>query len=51
MFSSLTPAAASDFFAPAIRAWMMRSFQRAWTMAMRRSDPIQFGFLVNYGWF
>lgn len=39
MLDSLTPQASSFSLAPVTRGSMMVSFQRAWTMAMRRAEP------------
>ncbi len=41
MFSSLTPAAPRDFFAPATRGSMMLVFHRAWTIAIRSAEPTE----------
>ena len=39
MFFSLTPHASSFALAPETRGAIMESFQRAWTMAIRRPEP------------
>jgi hypothetical protein len=40
MFSSLTPAARRALRVPSSRAEMMRVFQRAWMIPMRREEPM-----------
>ena len=39
MFSSLTPYFFNSVTQPSTRAEMIFSFQRAWTMPMRRPEP------------